>query len=91
MFLFWKRNRRFVTGGFGCCRLLFKNPYGRFTESLNISVSAAIILQDVTNKLRQSDVKWQLSEQEQLEKRLDWISKTLKSYDEIVARYYQSK
>lgn len=68
-----------------------KIPMVGFTESLNISVSAAIILQDVTNKLRQSDVKWQLSEQEQLEKRLDWISKTLKSYDEIVARYYQSK
>ena len=67
-----------------------KIPMVGFTESLNISVSAAIILQDVTNKLRQSDVKWQLSEQEQLEKRLDWISKTLKSYDEIVARYYQS-
>lgn len=68
-----------------------KIPMVGFTESLNISVSAAIILQDVTNKLRQSDVKWQLSEQEKLEKRLDWISKTLKSYDEIVARYYQSK
>lgn len=67
-----------------------KIPMVGFTESLNISVSAAIILQDVTNKLRQSDVKWQLSEQEQLEKRLDWISKTLKSYAEIVDRYYQS-
>ena len=65
-----------------------KIPMYGFTESLNISVSAAIILQDVTNKLRRSDIEWQLSEQEQLEKRLDWISKTLKSYDGIVARYY---
>lgn len=68
-----------------------KIPMVGFTESLNISVSAAIILQDVTNKLRQTDVEWQLSQQEQFEKRLDWISKTLKSYDEIVARYYQKK
>ena len=65
-----------------------KIPMVGFTESLNISVSAAIILQDVTNKLRKSDIKWQLSEEEQLEKRLDWISKTLKSYDKIVERYY---
>ena len=65
-----------------------KIPMVGFTESLNISVSAAIILQDVTNKLRKSEVKWQLSEEEQLEKRLDWISKTLKSYDKIVERYY---
>lgn len=68
-----------------------KIPMVGFTESLNISVSAAIILQDITNKLRQSDVEWQLSEQEQLEKRLDWISKTLKSYDKIVERYYHDK
>ena len=68
-----------------------KIPMVGFTESLNISVSAAIILQDVTNKLRQLNVAWQLSEEEQFEKRLDWISKTLKSYDEIVARYYQKK
>ena len=68
-----------------------KIPMVGFTESLNISVSAAIILQDVTYKLRKSDVIWQLSEQEQLEKRLDWISKTLKSYDKIVERYYQDK
>ena len=68
-----------------------KIPMVGFTESLNISVSAAIILQDLTYKLRQSAVPWQLSEQEQLEKRLDWISKTLKSYDKIVERYYQDK
>lgn len=65
-----------------------KIPMVGFTESLNISVSAAIILQDVTNKLRRSEVSWQLTADEQLEKRLDWISKTLKSYDKIVERYY---
>ncbi len=68
-----------------------KIPMVGFTESLNISVSAAIILQDVTNKLRRSQIKWQMSAQEQLEKRLDWISKTLKSYDKIVERYYENK
>ncbi|MBA6151310.1 TrmH family RNA methyltransferase [Gelidibacter maritimus] len=68
-----------------------KIPMVGFTESLNISVSAAIILQEVTNKLRHSEVEWQLSEQEQMEKRMDWVSKTLKSYDGIVARYHQEK
>ncbi|WP_027124824.1 TrmH family RNA methyltransferase [Gelidibacter mesophilus] len=68
-----------------------KIPMVGFTESLNISVSAAIILQDVTNKLRQSNVNWQLTNQEQLEKRFDWISKTLKSYDDIVERFYEKK
>jgi tRNA (guanosine-2'-O-)-methyltransferase len=59
-----------------------------FTESLNISVSAAIILQHVTTKLKLSDIDWKLSEKEQQEKRLDWIKKTIKSYDEIVERFY---
>lgn len=65
-----------------------KIPMVGFTESLNISVSAAIILQHVTTKLRQTTINWQLTEEEMLEKRLDWITKTIKSYDEIVGRFY---
>ncbi len=68
-----------------------KIPMVGFTESLNISVSAAIILQHVTSKLRQTNINWQLTEKEVLEKRLDWITKTIKSYDEIVARFYSQQ
>ncbi|MBD0824372.1 TrmH family RNA methyltransferase [Aestuariibaculum marinum] len=68
-----------------------KIPMSGFTESLNISVSAAIILQHVTTKLKQSNVDWQLTEEEKLEKRLDWVKKTIKSYDDIVAHYYKDK
>ncbi|WGD34136.1 RNA methyltransferase [Olleya sp. YS] len=65
-----------------------KIPMVGFTESLNISVSAAIILQHVTTKLKKTEIDWQLTETEKLEKRLDWCKKTIKSYDEIVERYY---
>lgn len=68
-----------------------KIPMVGFTESLNISVSAAIILQHVTTKLRQTDIDWQLSLEEQQEKKLDWIKKTIKSYDEIVAHFYSQR
>ncbi|WP_370478186.1 TrmH family RNA methyltransferase [Tamlana flava] len=68
-----------------------KIPMAGFTESLNISVSAAIILQHVTTKLKQTEIEWQLSENERLIKQMDWIKKTLKSYDAIVKRYYESK
>jgi tRNA (guanosine-2'-O-)-methyltransferase len=64
-----------------------KIPMVGFTESLNISVSAAVILQHVTSKLKQTTIDWKLSEAEQLEKRMDWIKKTIKSYDEIVERF----
>ena len=68
-----------------------KIPMYGFTESLNISVSAAIILQHVTSRLRSSDIVWQLSEEELIEKRFDWIRKTIKNYDLIVNRYYSGK
>lgn len=68
-----------------------KIPMVGFTESLNVSVSAAIILQDVTTRLKQTELKWQLSEKEKNEKKLDWIKKTIHSYDRIVQRYYETK
>ncbi len=64
-----------------------KIPMVGFTESLNISVSAAIILQHVTSKLRKSNINWRLTDEEYIEKRFDWIKKTLKDYDAIVERY----
>jgi len=65
-----------------------KIPMVGFTESLNISVSAAIILQHVTSRLRKSDIDWQLSENEKNEKKLDWIKRTIKSYDKIVDHFH---
>ena len=62
-------------------------PMMGFTESLNISVSAAIILQDLTARLRRSGLDWQLSEEEKLRKRLDWAKKNLKSSAEIIERF----
>lgn len=65
-----------------------KIPMVGFTESLNISVSAAIIIQDLTNRLRQSDVNWQLSDAEILEKRLLWAKNSIKDIKRIEQRYY---
>lgn len=61
-------------------------PMNGFTESLNISASAAIILYRLTADLRKSDVPWQLSEAEILEKRIDWTKKSIKSVDSILKR-----
>lgn len=68
-----------------------KIPMVGFTESLNISVSAAIILQNLTNRLRNSDIPWQLSEAQILEKRLDWARKSIKDIKRIEARYFEKK
>lgn len=66
-----------------------KIPMVGFTESLNISVSAAIVIQDITNRLRNSDINWQLSEDEIFEKRLDWTRKTIKDIDFIERKYHE--
>lgn len=65
-------------------------PMVGFTESLNISVSAAIILQELTSRMRRSEISWQLPEEEILAKRLDWAKKTIKSADEIIERFQAS-
>lgn len=62
-------------------------PMVGFTESLNISVSAAITLQHLMNKLKTSEINWQLSEIEILEKKMEWTKKMIKDVDRIVARW----
>ncbi|WP_310560084.1 RNA methyltransferase [Flavobacterium sp.] len=65
-----------------------KIPMVGFTESLNISVSAAIIIQNLTNRLRESNINWHLFEEEILEKRLVWAQNSIKDIKRIKARYF---
>ena len=64
-----------------------KIPMWGFSESLNISVSAAIVLYNLKLQLKNSNLPWHLSEAEILEKRLDWTKKSIKSIDAIIERY----
>ena len=67
-----------------------KIPMVGFTESLNISVAAAIILQSTTEKLKKSNIKWQLSSIEKDEEYLKWLEKSIKSIKKI-KEYFHSK
>ncbi len=64
-----------------------KIPMVGFTESLNISVAAAIILQDITTKLRASNIEWQLTTREKEVLYFDWVQKSIKSIKKISERY----
>lgn len=64
-----------------------KIPMVGFTESLNISVSAAIILQALTGRLRKSDYPWRLTEAEKRELKFRWAKKSIKNADELIERY----
>jgi tRNA (guanosine-2'-O-)-methyltransferase len=50
-----------------------KIPMFGFSESLNISVSAAIVLQNLRAKLRNSEIEWQLKNAEKAQIQLQWI------------------
>lgn len=62
-------------------------PMVGFSESLNVSVSAAIVIQNLADKLRNSHLPWRLSEIEILDKRLDWTKKSIKNVEQIIERY----
>lgn len=67
-----------------------KIPMVGFTESLNISVAAAIILQEVTTKLRASEIDWKLSKEEKSKLYFEWVQKSIKSIQKIT-EYYHNK
>lgn len=67
-----------------------KVPMVGFTESLNISVAAAIILQDVTTRLRKTTIDWQLSDEEKQVLYADWVEKTIKNVDKIKEHYFNN-
>lgn len=64
-----------------------KIPMVGFTESLNISVSAAIILQDLTSRLRKSKISWELSDYDKNEVKFEWLRKSFKNFDQLVKRF----
>ncbi|MDT8392320.1 MAG: RNA methyltransferase [Bacteroidales bacterium] len=55
-----------------------KIPMYGFTESFNISVSAAIILHHLTEKLRASNIDWRLSATEKTDTRLSWVRRVIR-------------
>ncbi len=61
-----------------------KIPMYGFTESFNISVSAAIILHHLSLKLRNSNVNYKLSKLEEEEIIFEWLKRSIKKSDMII-------
>ena len=68
-----------------------KIPMFGFTESFNISVSAAIVLHHLTQKMRKTPaLPWQLNSREKDEIRLQWLRNTIKRSD-LIEKHYQDQ
>ncbi|MFN1833803.1 TrmH family RNA methyltransferase [Balneola sp. MJW-20] len=69
-----------------------KIPMYGFSESFNISVSAAICLYNTTRRLRAGDrSEWQLSDEEIIDLQLSWLQKTIKAGDKLTHKFLNEK
>jgi len=64
-----------------------KIPMYGFTESYNVSVSVALTMMNVCGRLRQSDINWQLSEEERTDLVIQWIKASIKDAERIIDRF----
>lgn len=60
-----------------------KIPMYGFTESFNISVSAAIVLHNLTERLRKTGEDWRLKEDEKVSILIQWMRNSIKRSDLI--------
>ena len=59
-------------------------PMVGFTESLNISVSVAILLQTLTSRLWSGTTQWQLTGNEAEEIMVQWLSQSVKGSEQLI-------
>ena len=67
-----------------------KIPMYGFTESFNISVSAALCLHTLKEKLHHSEIGWQLNEDEKEELLLKWLRNSIPKV-ELIEKDYMAK
>jgi tRNA (guanosine-2'-O-)-methyltransferase len=67
-----------------------KIPMVGFTESLNVSVSVAVVLHHLTYELRRKNkISWQLTEEEKQKVLLNWLRTSIKRADLIEREFYE--
>jgi len=63
-----------------------------FVESFNISVAAAILLYETTQRLHKTlEENWQLSEEEKMEKRITWAMRSIQRAEYLLKYFLEKK
>jgi tRNA (guanosine-2'-O-)-methyltransferase len=62
-------------------------PMVGFTESFNISVSAALAIYHLTNRLRSENINWQLPPDEEIDLLYEWVCKSVKNPESLIRHY----
>lgn len=66
-------------------------PMYGFTESFNISNSAAIILSHTSEKLRKSTIDWKLSDEEKSELYFEWLQKSVRDPEAMIRHFLKNR
>jgi tRNA (guanosine-2'-O-)-methyltransferase len=64
-------------------------PMFGFTESFNISVSAALCMSSIIQQLHASEINWHLNQNEKDELNLDWLKKSIPKVELIEKEFYK--
>lgn len=62
-------------------------PMYGFTRSFNVSVAASICMYELKQKLMRSDIDYKLNEEKLLKMKIRWAVNSIKSGEQILARY----
>lgn len=70
-----------------------KIPIYGFSESYNVSVSAALCLYELTKRMRQNEDPdyWQLNEKEKTDLRLDWLEKSIRASEQLKQKFLKER
>lgn len=65
-----------------------KIPMYGFSESFNISVSAALCLYELSKRLREGDRPWELSDADKTALQLQWLRQSIRASDRLESEFF---
>ncbi len=71
--------------------MFVKIPMYGFTESYNLSVSAALCLQHLTYKMRTENIDWHLSESDYVDVKLGWARSVVREAENVEKMFFGIK
>ncbi|MFN4197983.1 MAG: TrmH family RNA methyltransferase, partial [Flavobacterium sp.] len=66
-------------------------PMLGFSESLNISVAAAIAMQELSKRIRCSDIDWKLTQKKALETEIHWVEQSVRSLESVKQNFLKHR
>ncbi|GCD77629.1 tRNA (guanosine(18)-2'-O)-methyltransferase [Thermaurantimonas aggregans] len=66
-------------------------PMVGFTESLNVSVTAGILMYRLRKRLIEENIPWQLTPEQEKEQLFEWALKTVPNAQKMIKRWFEEK